>query len=188
MLSLGQPPKKLTVPPRRTMLTAHCQVCGLPTASMATSTPRPWVIARIDFTGSLCSPANDQFVGAQCGRAIQLRLPAADRDHAAAVELGQFDEHQSDRTQADNRHRVAGARSRFLQAAHHARQRFDQRRVLIAHFVGNQVGIALHDAGRNANVLGVGAVVEQQVLAEILEAPVAEETLPQGAEFAATTR
>src|ERR1019366_1659141 len=42
---------------------------------------------------------------------------------------------------------------------------------------GNEVGIALHDAGRNADVLGVGAVIEEQVLTEILQSLVAEETL-----------
>ena len=95
----------------------------------------------------------EQVVGAQRGRAIQLRLPAAHRNHAAAVELRQFDEHQSDRTQSDNRHRIARARSRFLKPAHHARQRLYQRRVLIAHFFGNQVRVALHDARRDAYVL-----------------------------------
>ena len=79
-----------------------------------------------------------------------------------------------------NGNRIARARSRFLEAAHHACQRFHQRRVLIADLVGNQVGIALHDARRNADVLRIGAVVEQQVLAEILEAAVAEETLAAG--------
>ena len=123
---------------------------------------------------------HEQVVRAQSRRAIQLRLPAAHRDHAAAVKLRQFHEHQADGAETDNRHRIARARSRFLKTAHHACQRFHQRRVLIAHLFGNQVGVALHDAGRNADVLGVGAVVEKQVLAEILQAPLAEETLAAG--------
>ena len=107
-------------------------------------------------------------------------MPPAHRDHAAAVKLRQFDEHQADGAQTDNRNGIARARSRFLKTAHHAGQGFHQGRILIADFVGNQVSIALHDAGRNADVLGVGAVVEKQVLAEILQAAVAEETLAAG--------
>ena len=71
-------------------------------------------------------------------------------------------------------------RSRFLKTAHHTRQWFHQSRILIADSVGNEVCIALHDAGRDADVLGVSAVVEEQVLAEILQAPFAEETFSAG--------
>src|ERR1700735_1818937 len=44
-----------------------------------------------------------QFVGAQRGGAIELRLAAAHCDHAATVKLGEFDEHQADGTEADYR-------------------------------------------------------------------------------------
>ena len=125
-------------------------------------------------------PGDDQVVGAESRGAIQLGLPAAHRDHAAAVKLGQFDEHQADGTQADNGNGIAGAGSRFLKTAHHTCQGFHEGRILIADFVGNKVSIALHDAGRDADVFGVGAVVEEQVLAEILQAAAAEETLSAG--------
>ena len=82
-LSLGQPPKKLTVPPRRTMLTAHCQVSGLPTASMAISTPRPLVRSRTVCTTDRVSVL--VFRSAR-RRPWRRRGPAgsaaADRDHA----------------------------------------------------------------------------------------------------------
>jgi len=125
-------------------------------------------------------PGHDQVVGAESRRAIQLGLPSAHRDHAATVKLGQFDEHQPNRTQTDNGDGIAGAGSRFLKTAHDTRQRFHQGRILIADFVGNKVCIALHDARREADVLGIGAVVEEQVLAQILQAAVAEETLSAG--------
>src|SRR5712692_3404998 len=37
----GQPPNRLTVPPRRTIWMAHSQVTGEPTASTTESAPRP---------------------------------------------------------------------------------------------------------------------------------------------------
>src|SRR5215831_15221397 len=43
LVPVAHPPKKLTTPPRRTMSTAHCQVCGRPTASITISDPRPSV-------------------------------------------------------------------------------------------------------------------------------------------------
>ena len=43
-----------------------------------------------------------------------------------------------------------------------------------------QVGVPLHDARGNANVLGVRAVVEQQVFAEILQTAAAEEAFLAG--------
>src|SRR6267378_2768664 len=45
-LLLGHPPKKFTVPPRRSIFTAISQATGRPTASIAMSTPRPPVSSR----------------------------------------------------------------------------------------------------------------------------------------------
>ena len=76
---------------------------------------------------------------------------------------------------------VSPARGRRLfQAAQHAGQRLDQRGILIAHCVGNLVRVALDDARRDADILRVGAVVEQQVLAEILQTALAEITFLAG--------
>ena len=90
------------------------QGSGLPTASIATSAPRSVrhlahpprqirAIARIQISSS-----------APMRRALQLRLPPADRDHARAVDLRQPHEHQADRTQPDHRHGVAGPDAAFL--------------------------------------------------------------------------
>ena len=123
---------------------------------------------------------DNQVVRARRCRAIELRLAPAHRDHAAAVEFRQLHEHQPDRPQADNRHGVARQRRRFFETADHARQRLHQRRVLVPHALGNYVGIALHDARWNFNVLGVRAVIEKQIFAKILQAAMAEETLSAG--------
>ena len=65
--------------------------------------------------------------------AIQLLLAAPDRDHARTVRiLCQLHEHQADRPQADDRERIAGVHVAFIQAAHHAGQRLDQRGVLVS--------------------------------------------------------
>jgi hypothetical protein len=128
------------------MLAAHSQVCGLPTASMAISTPRPCGEGAHLGDGIVMVAAGDQIVGAQGGGAIELRLAAADGDHAAAVELGQLHEHQADGPQADDRDGVAGLRGGLFEAADHAGQRFHQCGILIAHMLGDDVGVALDDA------------------------------------------
>ena len=69
---------------------------------------------------------DDQLVGAQRCRAVQLRLAAAHRDHAAAVQLRQLHEHQPDGAQSDDGDGVARARSRLFEAADHAGQRLHQ--------------------------------------------------------------
>ena len=70
--------------------------------------------------------AHDLIVRAQSGGAIELRLAAAHRHHTATPQLGQLDEHEADRTQPDNRHRIARQRSRFLKPADYAGQRLDR--------------------------------------------------------------
>jgi hypothetical protein len=48
---------------------------------------------------------------------------------------------------------------------------------VVADATWDVVRVAFDDARRNADVLGVCAVIEQQILAEVLEATAAEETL-----------
>ena len=145
---------------------------------MAISTPRPAGEAAHGFHGIARRRRAMISSSAPSGRgAIELRLAPAHRDHPAAVQLGQLDEHQADGPQPDDRHRVARPRQGLFQAAHHAGQRLHQRGVLIAHVRRNRISVPLDDARRNANVLGVRAVVEQQVLAQVLAAPAAIETL-----------
>ena len=119
---------------------------------------------------------DDQLVGAQCGGALELGFAPSHRDHAAAVQLRQFNEHQTDGPQADDGDIVAVPWSGLLEAANHASQRLDQRGVVISDCGGNAVRVLLDDAGRNPDIFRVGAVVEQQVFAEILQTAAAEKT------------
>src|SRR5271157_4225014 len=79
--------------------------------------------------------------------------------------------HQSQRAAANNGHGVAGVRARVLKAMHRAGQR------LMIRYMQRILG---HDAGRDANELGIGAVVEEQIVAEVLLAVSAEITLAAG--------
>src|SRR5690606_12150674 len=85
--------------------------------------------------------------------------------------------HQPDRPEPDHHEIVARTHLRLLEAAQHARERLDERRVLVGDVRRNLVHVALYDALGNAYVLGVGAVIEKQVLAQVLESALAVETL-----------
>jgi ribosomal protein L35 len=63
---------------------------------------------------------------------------------------------------------------------HRAGQRLGQRRVLQRHVVRHMQRILGHDAGRDADELGIGAVVEEQIVAEVLLAALAEIALAAG--------
>ena len=63
---------------------------------------------------------------------------------------------------------------------HHAGERLGERGVLQRHAVRDQQRVLLHDARGDAHVLGVGAVVEEQVFAEVLLAVPAEEAVVAG--------
>ena len=115
------------------------------------------------------------------GGAIQLRLAAADGDHAAPYSFGQRTNIRPMGPSPMTATVSPGADAAFFQAAHHAGQRLDQRRILIAHMrrESRTCCAATMRAG-NADVLGVGAVVEQQILAQIFLAALAEEALAAG--------
>ena len=109
-----------------------------------------------------------------------MRAAAADGDDAGAEDLGEPHEHEADGPQTDDHHVVAGADGGLLQAAQHTRQRLDQSRILIGHVGRDLVHIPLHDAVGNADVLGVSAVVEEQVLAEVFDPALAVEAFQAG--------
>ena len=88
--------------------------------------------------------------------------------------------HQSQRAAADDGHRVAGMRMRVFESMHRAGQRLGQRGVLQRHMVGNVQRVLGHDARGNANELGISAVVEEQVVAEVLLAARTEIALSAG--------
>ena len=110
MLSLGQPPKKFTVPPRRTMFTAHCQVSRL--AHRFDGDIHAAAAGQIanGLHGVGLVVAHHQFVGAQGCGAVQLRLRGGRPRSRGSRKLGQLHEHQPDRAQADDRDGVARAR------------------------------------------------------------------------------
>jgi hypothetical protein len=108
-----------------------------------------------------------------------LRLAPPDGDHARAVNnFSQAHEHHSDGAQADHRQRVARAQGAVFQSVQHAGQRFGQRRVLITHMALDHVQVLLNNALRNADVLGVSAVVEHQILTQVFLVTAAAITFP----------
>ena len=106
------------------------------------------------------------FVGSHGGSAVELRLPPPDGDHPGFVNrLGQKNEHHADGPQTDDRDAIAGTEAGFFQSPNNARQRLHESRVLIGDVVGDLVHVLLNDASGNADVLRIGSVVEQQILA-----------------------
>ena len=71
-------------------------------------------------------------------------------------------------------------RARIFKPVHRAGQRLGQRGMLQRNVIGNTERVLGDDARRNANEFGIGAVVEQQVVAEVLLAALAEVALPAG--------
>jgi hypothetical protein len=63
---------------------------------------------------------------------------------------------------------------------HRAGQRLGQRRVLQRHVLRHKQRILGHNARRNADELRISAVVEEQIVAQVLLAMRAEITLPAG--------
>jgi hypothetical protein len=125
---------------------------------------------------------------AQLPRRFHLAVVLHNGNHFAAGQRGHMQNHQPQRAAADHRHRISGARARILKSMHRAGQRLGQRSVLQRHVVGNMERVLFHNPRRNADELGVGAVVEQQVVAEVFLAALTKKHCPQGAEFSATTR
>src|SRR5262249_31746466 len=86
-------------------------------------------------------------------------------------------EHQSDRSEADNRDGISRLDVAFFQAAHDAGQRFDQGSVLIADMSRNLIEVLLNNPGGYADELGVGAIVEKKVITEIFQVTTAVVTM-----------
>ena len=73
-----------------------------------------------------------------------------------------------------------GCGSRIFKAMHGAGQRLSQRGVLQRNVIGNVQGVLGDDARRNADELSIGAVVEEQVVAEVFLPTLAEVALAAG--------
>src|SRR5581483_3346695 len=108
------------------------------------------------------------FIRAQAFGCRDLRLTLNHGDNIATREFRHLHEHQADGPAADYYHGVPDLHTGLVQAAQHAGQRFDHRRFLIADAGRNRQHIGFNDPSWNLYVLGVCAVVEQQVLAKVL--------------------
>jgi hypothetical protein len=84
--------------------------------------------------------------------------------------------HQSNGTGADDHHGVAGSSCCLFEATDDTGERLRQGSILQGNPIWDQQGILLNDTCRNTNVLGVGAIVEEKIFAEILLTAKAEET------------
>src|ERR1700693_2997046 len=89
------------------------------------------------------------------------------RDHVAADGSGYLNEHQSDGAATDDGDGVADLDAGFVQAAQDASERLGHGRVFETDVLRDDEHVRFHDAPRDADVFGVGSVIEEQVFAEI---------------------
>ncbi len=82
---------------------------------------------------------------------------------------------ESDRAAADDDGGVAGADFHLVNAAQNAGERLDKRGAAVIDGVRHLEHVFHHDAAGDAEIFGVGAVVEEQVFAEIFLAAAAME-------------
>ncbi len=108
------------------------------------------------------------FVRAHLLGCRHLRVALHHRDHIAADGLGHLHKHQPDWPAADDGDGVADFDAGFMQSAQHAGQGLDHGRLFVAHIRRHGQHVGFNDAARDLDVLGVGAVVEQQILAQVL--------------------
>src|SRR5215510_13181006 len=94
-------------------------------------------------------------------------LPTSKCDEADAATREHADKSQTDRAATDYDGGVAGAHFHFMDAAKDAGERLGQRGTLVVHGVRHFEHIFDDDAARDAHVLGVSAVVEEQIVAEV---------------------
>ena len=117
---------------------------------------------------------------AQLPRRLHLSVVLDDGDYLASSQRGDVENHQPQRAAADHRYCVASMGTRVFKPVDSAGQRFCKRRVLQGNVIGNTQGVFCHDARRDANELGVGAVIEKQVVAKILLTAPAKITFTAG--------
>ncbi len=89
-------------------------------------------------------------------------------NHVAADGAGDLHEHQSNGAAAEDGDGVADLDSGFMQAAQNAGQRLGHGGIFEADAGRDDQHVGFNDALRHADVFGVGAVVEEQIFAEIL--------------------
>ena len=164
----GGPPNRLTKPPLRAISTAHCQASGVATASKTRSAPRPpGVKARAAATGSSTSPsaapAPRRSVRAASIWSPRLTKAITCNPASEAAWINSRPMGPAPSTMA-----VCPACARLVHPAHHAGQRLCQRRMFKGHAFRQEQRVLFHDTRRHMEELRIGAVVEEQIIAEVL--------------------
>ena len=131
-------------------------------------------------TEVLARHGDDRLARPERAGAREATRVAAHRDHGRAAQGGEAHEHQADRPRAENRHGLPLPDAALLDATHDARERLDHRRLSEAEPVLEREHVVPDDPGRDARELGVGAVPEQEVVAEALPAGQAVAALAAG--------
>src|SRR5260370_842066 len=133
---------------------------------MATSDPRPPVRSRTFLAVASVSPdvsvSSAPISAARLSCVLRRPMAMTRAPYALASRTN-----ITNGPQADDGERVAGNDGGFIQAPHHASQRLDQRSVLISHVGRDLVHISFDNSGRNADVLGVSAVVEKKIVTKV---------------------
>src|SRR6266446_2041084 len=106
-------------------------------------------------------------MGAHPPRGFDLSFALHYGDYVTAHGLSYVDEHQTNRPSANHGHRVTNLYSALVQTAQHAGQRLDHGRFLKTDVRRNGEHVEVNDAPWNADVLGIGTVVEEKIFAEI---------------------
>ena len=88
-------------------------------------------------------------------------------DHVASDGAGDLNEHEADGASTEDGDGVADLDSSFVQSAQNAGQRLGHGGVFDADVGRNDQHVGFNDAAWNADVFGVGAVVEEEIFAEI---------------------
>jgi len=118
----------------------------------------------------------EDLLGAKVTRRGDLVFALDHGNDAEAEERGSVDEEQADGAGAEDDDGLAGMSARLFEAADDAGKGFGEGCVFERDGFGNLEGILFDDACRDAKELGVGAVVEEEVVAEVLLVVAAEET------------
>src|SRR5271157_3235094 len=100
-------------------------------------------------------------------RQRDLRVALYDRNHVASDGFGHLHKHQADRSATNHGYGVADLHSRFMQAAEHTGEGFGHRGILEGYIRRDNEHIGFNNAPRYPDVLGVSAIVEQQIFAEV---------------------
>ncbi len=98
-----------------------------------------------------------------------------DGNDVEAEQRGCMDEEQADGAGAEDDGGLVGGSLGLFEAAEDAGEGFGEGGVLEGDVVGDAERVFLDDAGGDADVFGIGAVVEEEVVAEVLLVVQAEE-------------